>query len=94
MSKWHPFDLNKGYRQKRPPIYKLVLVKVDTTDYKHCIVVGYRKNSGGDKSLPYFVIPGFPTTGQFPKVTAWRDCLDITVDENLWNPKLKWTYFY
>lgn len=38
--------------------------------YPPGIAVGYRKDSGGDKSRPYFVIPGLGG-----EVTAWSDCL-------------------
>ena len=100
MSKWYSFDTNKGYHQKRPPLYKLVLVRAtvrqDLLEYtpfesmRDCIVVAYRKNAAGDKSCPYFVTPG---CFQIDRVIAWRDCLDIPDNENLWNPELKWRTF-
>jgi len=70
---WHPFDKAKGYRQKRPPIYRLVLVATapqPDKGYPAGVAVGYRKNAAGDKSCPYFVIPGIGG-----EVTHWCDCL-------------------
>lgn len=48
----------------RPEVPQLI------ASYPPGIAVGYRKDSGGDKSLPYFVIPGIGG-----KVLAWCDCL-------------------
>ena len=86
MSKWYEWDLFKGYRQKRPPIYKLVLVKIRGRNTPDLILVGYRKDAAVDKSCPYFVTHGYGGGA----VIAWRDCLDIPEDENLWNPGIKW----
>lgn len=84
--KWHPFDKAKGYRQKRPPIKKYVLVLMQPKSERVVLVhgdnalvsrdpcgiaVGYRKDSAGDKSCPYFVVPGLHTG----KVIAWADVL-------------------
>ncbi len=71
--KWYKFDELKGYRQKRPPIKKLVIVAIipDEQGMPVCCCVGYRKNGAGDKSCPYFVRHG----GPFGKVVAWCDCL-------------------
>ena len=72
--KWYPFDKNKGYRQKRPPINRMVLVLLprNATKPGHppSVAVGYRKDSAGCKGFPYFVISGI---GGFP--THWCDCL-------------------
>lgn len=38
--------------------------------YPPGIAVGYRKDAAGDKSCPYFVIPGIGG-----EVMAWCDCL-------------------
>jgi hypothetical protein len=71
--KWYFFDKNKGSRQKRPTIYKWVLVlcrsKVD--GYPDPVIVGYRKDAAGDKQSPYFVVPG----GNCGEPYAWCDCL-------------------
>ena len=71
--KWHPFDKSKGSRQLRPPMYKWVLVRLQSKD-PDCLpdglAVGYRKNAAGDKQCPYFVIPGIGG-----EVLAWCDCL-------------------
>lgn len=72
--KWYPFDKDKGYRQKRPPEKKLVLVRVRVPEKPSCcpsgIAVGYMKNAAGDKSSPYFVVPGIGGP-----VFEWCDCL-------------------
>lgn len=73
--RWMPFDPAKGWRQKRPPLRKDVLVLLaaritDQGDYPQAVAVGYRKDSGGDKSLPFFVVPGIGGD-----VIAWCDCL-------------------
>ncbi len=70
--KWYDFDSQKGYRQKRPPIKKLVLVQVQNLEpgSYNPICVGYRKDAAGDKDSPYFVIPGVGG-----KVFRWCDCL-------------------
>ena len=86
MNKWYKFDVNRGYRQKRPRMYKLVLVKIQCRSTPELIMVGYRKDAAGDKSCPYFVTPGFGGGA----VIAWRDCLNIPDDENLWRPEFKW----
>ena len=71
--KWYRFDKSKGSRQKRPPIKKYVLVKMQSKKrgYPEGIAVGYRKDSAGQKQYPYFVVPGLYTG----KVIAWYDCL-------------------
>jgi len=71
--KWTKFDPARGYRQKRPAIYKNVLVLLAADHEKgmpHGVAVGYRKNSGGDKSLPFFMVPGIGGN-----VIGWCDCL-------------------
>jgi len=71
--KWVPFDPAKGYRQKRPPLRKNVLVLIAEKEEEGLpqgVAVGYRKDSSGIKSLPYFVIPGIGGN-----VIAWCDCL-------------------
>lgn len=70
--KWYPFDSQKGYRQKRPPIKKYVLVRMlpMETGLPKGIAVGYRKDAAGDKTSPYFVVPGIGG-----KVVEWCDCL-------------------
>jgi len=72
--KWYPFDRAKGSRQKRPPLYKLVLLAFPAgalgEDSASATAVGYRKNGAGDKQSPYFVTPGI---GGEP--THWCDCL-------------------
>lgn len=70
--KWYPFDPTKGYRQKRPPIKKYVLVKLKPRDrtVPGAIAIGYRKDGAGCKDSPYFVIPGIGGD-----VVLWCDCL-------------------
>jgi len=84
--RWYPFDPARGSRQKRPPLYKLVLVRTIAGEHKHVgdgvvqfipndslppgLAVGYRKDGGGDKQSPYFVVPGIGGN-----VVAWCDCL-------------------
>ncbi len=71
--RWYPFSESKGYRQKRPPIKKEVLVLAwNEAARSSAMVVGYRKDAAGDKSCPYFVCPG-TRTGFV--VVAWCDCL-------------------
>ena len=72
--KWYKFDKDKGYRQKRPPIKKWVLVLKYNPDpcFPPCVVAGYRKDAAGDASCPYFVTPGAVGLGD---AIAWCDCL-------------------
>ena len=76
-AKWYKFSRDKGYRQKRPPISKLVLVRIESkkSGSPRSIAVGYRKNASGDKSYPYFVIPGIGG-----EVYEWCDCLPESVE--------------
>ncbi len=76
--KWYDFDAAKGSRQKRPPLRKYVLVRVEARDRSvpEPLVVGYRKNGGGDKQSPYFVIPG-----RGGIALGWCDCLP---DDFVW----------
>lgn len=54
-----------------PPIYRYVLVKLDTqVSNLGAVGVGYLKFSGGDSDAPFFVVPGVPG-----KPTHWCDCL-------------------
>jgi hypothetical protein len=85
--KWHPFDKAKGYHQKRPPVGRPVLVllppnaiNIGCGTTPHGIAVGYRKNAAGDKSCPYFVIPGI---GGEP--VAWCDCLGYDEVYQMWS---------
>lgn len=75
--KWYKFDRAKGYRQKRPPIKKWVLVLLPQKDKSRpcSIAVGYRKDGAGCKDSPYFVVPGI---GGLP--VAWCDCLPSSFD--------------
>ncbi len=83
--KWYKFDPAKGSRQKRPPIYRQVLVKTQLPETVHDVglgdvglratfpvgvAVGYRKNAAGDKQSPFFVVPGIGGS-----VSEWCDCL-------------------
>lgn len=70
--KWHPFSKAKGFRQKRPPEKKAVLVLCERkeSNLPNYIAIGYRKNAAGDKSCPYFVVPGLGGI-----VLAWCDGL-------------------
>lgn len=73
--KWYRFDQAKGSRQKRPPIKKDVLVLIEPNEAGSPlgIAVGYRKDGGGDKQSPYFVVLGLhPPDGI---AVAWCDCL-------------------
>ena len=83
--KWVAFDVAKGFRQKRPPIKKWVLVAYEPDPARGyeapCVVAGYRKDAAGDKSCPYFVTPSAnferPPGNGLPmrRVVAWCDCL-------------------
>ena len=75
--KWYRFDKRKGSHQKRPPIKKYVLVlrENETNRIPYVIAVGYRKDGGGDKQSPYFVVPGLGGN-----VLAWCDCLPDGID--------------
>lgn len=80
--KWYPFDEAKGSRQKRPPLYRKVLVQLPAQPEKGlppAVAVGYRKNAAGDKQSPYFVIPGIGGTP-----THWCDCLGDGFSAPLW----------
>ena len=73
--KWHKFDKSKGYRQLRPPIGKWVVVKLEAKPHDVAtlpcgLAIGYRKDAAGDKTCPYFVIPGIGG-----EVLEWCDCL-------------------
>lgn len=70
--KWYPFDKSKGSYNKCPPIYKMVLVFVESLGpgRPQAICAGYRKDAAGDGKSPYFVIPGHGG-----EVIAWCDCL-------------------
>ena len=71
--KWYPFDKLKGYRQKRPPIKKWVVVRLRFNSFSPRntgMALGYMKEAGGDKSSPYFVVAGIKG-----EVIAWCDCL-------------------
>ncbi len=70
--KWYPFNKNKGFHQKRPSERKDVLLILEKTssNLPRSVVVGYMKNSAGQKQYPYFVIPGIGG-----EVIAWCDCL-------------------
>lgn len=84
--RWHPFDEAKGYRQKRPPEKRYVLLAFDYDGPPgspgnwekpaHC-AVGYLKYSSGRKGSPFFVTP---KVGGIP--THWCDCLG----DNFWMP--------
>ena len=95
--KWHDFDRAKGSRQKRPPLYKLVLVRTHAGEYETQLgdgltfiddptlppglAIGYRKDGGGDKQSPYFVIPGIGG-----RVSAWCDCLPEHITMKTYRP--------
>lgn len=71
--KWYTFDPVKGSHQKRPPVYRQVLLRLPAEPENgnpEALVVGYRKNAAGDKQCPFFVIPGI---GKTP--IEWCDCL-------------------
>lgn len=83
--KWYPFDSTKGSRQKRPPLYRLVLVCTAEQPEKGLppgVAVGYRKDIAGDKQSPFFVIPGVGG-----EVTHWCDCLGDDFDAPVWSMK-------
>jgi hypothetical protein len=70
--KWYRFSKEKGSRQKLPPLKRDVLGRQPSTGagLPQGISVGYRKNAGGDKQCPFFVVPGIGG-----EVLAWCDCL-------------------
>ena len=83
--KWYRFLKSRGSRQKRPPVKKYVLVKLERREHNlpHPIALGYMKNAAGDKQSPYFVVPGLGG-----EVIAWCDCLPDELD----NPWTSLTY--
>ena len=93
--KWYPFDPKKGYRQKRPPIRKhvLLILKPLNRSMPCRVVVGYRKDAGGDKSCPYFVRPGLDFPDDY-KITTPYD--PFYTDVLMWCDGLaedfKWPY--
>lgn len=78
--KWYEFHKEKGYRQKRPKVRKLVLVILERTskNLPRALAVGYMKNSAGQKEYPYFVIPGIGG-----EVLYWSDCLPSDIEDSL-----------
>ncbi len=81
--RWHPFDPAKGYRQKRPPERRYVLLAFDYSpappnweEPSHC-AVGYLKYAAGRKDSPQFITP---KVGGIP--THWCDCLG----DHFWMP--------
>lgn len=71
--KWHDFDCSRGYRQKRPPEYKPVLLRFYPNDAEGKpmgVAVGYLRYGAGQKDSPFFVTPQF---GGQP--FQWCDCL-------------------
>jgi len=78
--RWYPFDPARGYRQKRPPEKRVVLCCIPQgRGLPPVLAAGYRKNHAGEKSEPYFVIPGL---GGVP--TAWCDCLPDAEASEFW----------
>ena len=72
-NKWYAFSKDKGYRQKRPPERKLVVVLLASTEegvLPPGLAIGYRKDAAGEADSPFFVIPGIGG-----EVLAWCDCL-------------------
>lgn len=87
--KWYKFDKSKGYRQKRPPEKKYVLVITESRGHglPEGIAIGWMKNAAGDKNDPYFIVPGRLAIGakkETPEVIAWCDCLP---DDFEWPPR-------
>ena len=72
-TKWYKFDETKGSRQKRPTIKKYVLVRCRSNRelFPDPVILGYMKNSAGDKQSPQFITPG----GNAGKPYEWCDCL-------------------
>jgi hypothetical protein len=79
--KWYQFDPAKGYRQKRPPERKLVMVAFAPESLGEgnpaATAVGYLRYSAGCKDSPFFVVPGI---GGAP--THWCDCLPENFGES------------
>lgn len=94
--KWYPFDWRKGYRQKRPPERKDVLVRIappiDGSSPTGGIAVGYLRYASGDRNCPKFIVPfcGLVANPQIlddpskGDVIAWCDCLDDEVIAEGW----------
>lgn len=78
--KWYRFATERGYRQKRPPERKYVLVAVAPTNSLPVgVAVGYLKYAAGEKDSPFFVVPHFGH-GESHRVIAWCDCLPDTLE--------------
>lgn len=77
--KWYDFDPARGYRQKRPPEHKPVLLRFAPKESEGLpigVAVGYLRYGAGQKDSPFFVIPQF---GGQPY--QWCDCLDFDLME-------------
>lgn len=73
---WYNFEESKGYRQKRPPERRLVLVQILRIGNEHTcdpLSVGYLRYGSDRKDSPHFVVPSWPVSGF--RVVAWCDCL-------------------
>ena len=69
---WIPFRVGEMLPQER----RFVLVQIDKNDSKGMppsVAVGYLRYAAGDKSCPFFVIPGHGRASD--PITHWCDCL-------------------
>lgn len=84
---WVRFYPDRANRQKLPFERRYVLVQLAEQPAKGLppsVAVGYLKYSAGDKTCPYFVIPGIGGTVEF-----WSDCLGDDFFCPLWEGKQK-----
>jgi hypothetical protein len=61
--------------------YKLQIDGHEEQGMPPSVAVGYLRYAAGDKSSPYFVVPGF---GRSFEVTHWIDCLPENLSPPLW----------
>lgn len=87
---WVPFCREDSNHQPLPPEHRCVLLMLpsreDWCTLPPAVAVGYLKFAAGDKTCPYFVIPG---VGGLP--THWCDCLGDDFHAPLWKSGERWT---
>lgn len=79
---WIPFARENGQSQLLPPQRRCVLLMLPERKedgMPPAVAVGYLKFAAGDKTCPYFVVPGVGG-----KPTHWCDCLGDDFEVPLW----------
>ncbi len=80
--KWEPFSIEMQDKQYLPPVKRYVLLQVarkKELGHPPSVAVGYLKFAGGDRTCPYFVVPGVGG-----HIEAWCDCLGDDFKAPLW----------